>query len=968
MISLIATVMAASALAQPLADWQETIDQVVPGVVALRVNSPRAFDSEMPGTLQATGFVVDAEQGLILTNRHVVRSGPVVAEAVLLDHEEVPVQAVYRDPVHDFGFYRFDPEVVEFMELPELTLAPENARLGREIRVIGNDAGEKLSILPGTIARLDRRAPDYGPSTWSDFNTFYIQAASGTSGGSSGSPVVDIEGKVVALNAGGSMAAASSFFLPLERVQRALAKLQKGEAVERGTLQTVFIYEPYDEVRRLGVRRETEAAARSAFPESTGMMVVGQVVPGGPAAGLLEPGDVVVKLNGKRLGDFIALESVLDDSVGDRVALDIERGGEMMRLELEVDDLHAITPDRYLEFGGGSLNPLSYHQARNHSIPVEGVYLANPGYVFSREGMPRGVVITHVGGADVADLETFEAEMARYADGEKVPLRFYSPVNPRAPTVMVVRADRKWFPMQMCGRDDATGRWPCVASPAPEAPKPIEPASTDMVLQGVPSPVKKVGSSIVQVNYDVPYRLDGVHGDRFTGAGLVVDTEAGLIVVDRETVPIALGDLSIVFGGSVEVPGEVAYLHPEHNLAIVRYDPARLGETGVRAATFSDRELEPGDPVWLVGITGGQRIVSRETRVARREPVTLAQTFPPRFRERNIEVISLDDVMSTVGGVLVDDDGRVQALWASFSAGEGQMSDSFFGGIPASSLRLLLDRLKSGEDVAWRSLGVEFVPVTLSQARGRGLSDEQARRLEKADPKGRRVLMVRRTDAMPTSEQSLHPGDLVLSVNGRPVTRHDEIEQASMQEEVRLEVLRDGQRRELIVSTQPREGTGTDRALLWAGTLLQDAPDVLAREYGIAPTGVYVARYWFGSPANRYGLMATTRILEVDGHPTPDLDAFIEVMEKRPDRDSVRLKTVDLDGRTSVTTLKLDLEYWPTAELRQTEEGWTVEPIGVTAASDSPASDSGEALDQKGGDAQERKEAEGIREEGHENT
>ena len=108
--------------------------------------------------------------------------------------------------------------------------------------------------------------------------------------------------------------------------------------MERGTLQTVFIYEPYDEVRRLGVRRETEAAARSAFPESTGMMVVGQVVPGGPAAGLLEPGDVVVKLNGKRLGDFIALESVLDDSVGDRVALDIERGGEMMRLELEVDD------------------------------------------------------------------------------------------------------------------------------------------------------------------------------------------------------------------------------------------------------------------------------------------------------------------------------------------------------------------------------------------------------------------------------------------------------------------------------------------------------------------------------------------------------------------------------------------------------------------------------------------------------
>lgn len=914
-------VVAVATLAQAANDWQQTLDETVPGVVVLRINSPRSFDGQVSGYATATGFIVDAEKGLILTNRHVVTTAPVVAEAVLLDNEEVPIQALYRDPVHDFGFFQFDPNDVEFMEIRELELAPERARVGREIRVVGNDAGDKLAILPGTIARLDREAPDYGPDSWNDFNTFYIQAASGTSGGSSGSPVIDVDGKVVAMNAAGKRTAASSYFLPLDRVKRALELLQRGEPVPRGTLQTVFSYQPYDEVRRLGVRRETESAARTAFEEGTGMVVVSEVVPGGPAAEILEPGDVVVRINGRWVGDFLGLETVFDDSVGSSVILEVERGGEPLSLELEVTDLHALIPSSYLEVGGGVVNPLSYHMARNYAVPAEGVYLASPGFMFSRARVPPGAVITEVNGVATPDLEIFEAEMARHAQGDRVPIRFHMLRNPRMPRVAVLQASRHWFSMQRCSRDDATGRWPCVLSEPPPPPSALEPATTRVEVEG-PRPVRNLAPSLVLVTNSIPYLIDGAHHDRFVGTGLVVDAEKGLVVVDRETVPVALGLLSLTFGASVEVPGEVLYLHPEHNFAVIRYDPALIGDTPVESARLRESGMAVGDEIWLVGISGEQRIVSRETRVARREPVSLPLPFPPRFRDRNVELVMLEDSTPTVGGVLADGKGRVQALWAAYSLGEGPSANEFFAGIPVAPIKEVVEALRRGEDVQWRSLGVELKPLTLADARTQGISEEWARKLEEHDPKGRRVLTIVRVSADNPSAALLRAGDLLLSIDGQPVTRFREVEIAARADEVLVEVLRKGRQLSLMVPTQALSGTGTDRALLWAGALLQEPPAALARDLSLAGEGVYVSRYWYGSPANRYGLTATSRIIEVNGEPTPDLDAFLAAVAGTDDRGSVRMKLLDLEGRVRVKTLKLDLEYWPTSELLRGPGGW----------------------------------------------
>ncbi len=71
------------------ANWAQTLERIASGVVTIQIDSTRAFDTEWNTTAQATGFVIDAKRGLILTNRHVVTPGPVTAQATFQNREEV---------------------------------------------------------------------------------------------------------------------------------------------------------------------------------------------------------------------------------------------------------------------------------------------------------------------------------------------------------------------------------------------------------------------------------------------------------------------------------------------------------------------------------------------------------------------------------------------------------------------------------------------------------------------------------------------------------------------------------------------------------------------------------------------------------------------------------------------------------------------------------------------------------------
>ena len=917
------------AIDPPNSPWRETLGRVVQSVVSIRVTGVRDFDTEDATVSQGTGFVVDAERGLILTNRHMVHAGPVVAEAVFLDEEEVQLTPIYRDPIHDFGVYQFDPASVRQMPVVALQLAPDAARVGTEIRVVGNDAGEKISILDSTLARLDRNAPFYGSGEYNDFNTFYIQAASNTSGGSSGSPVIDLQGRVVALNAGGATQAASSFYLPLHRVVRALEHLRNDEPVPRGrcrpssstlpstscSASACAMKPPRSRARRSSMAR----AGPISSPPASGCWWSTRSCRTAPPDDQLRPGDIVVRIDGALATDFLALEAALDGAVGEEIALSIERGGQPMDLKLKVGDLHAITPDEYLEVGRGILHTLSYTQAHNHQLPVRGVYLAVSGYIWSTADVPHGSVISQIDGVEVPDLDTMQRELEAKADGQRIRVRFWLVGDPDRAYETVAVMDRSWYPMQRCKRDDVTGLWPCRNSPPPP-PLVNPPPPKRLPVSGDDRVSNHVARSLVMVDFDIPYPTAGVKDLNYVGVGTVIDADRGFVLVDRDTVPVTLGDMTLTFAGTVRVPGHLVYLHPIHNIAVIRYDPALLGDLPVESVVLDPRPLSTRDRIWQIGLDGEHDLVSIKTRVKQIEPLGLGKAQTPRFRDTNIDGIWIEEAVDSYGGVLVDSRGRVRALWASFL--DQASGDRGFYGLPLMYVASALQPLLEGKEPRYRTLGIELRPLPLAAARDRGLSDERVGQLLSHDPEGRRILEVRSVNGKSPAKGRVRDTDLVIAIDGRPATRTAEIERASQRDQVVLTVLRDAAEIEVEVPTFEVGGRGVDRIVSWAGLVLHEPHLDVAAQQGRDAEGVYIAWLWFGTPAQRYGIRPTRRIVAVNDTETPNLSAFLAAVATQRDRQSVRLALEKLDGTEMVATLKLDLQYWPTEELTLTESGW----------------------------------------------
>lgn len=911
--------------------WQGTITEVIKAVVSIHFTNITNFDTEVCLTSEATGFVVDSRRGIILTNRHVVGPGPFSGYAVFDNHEEAVVKPIYRDPIHDFGFLQFDPKTVMHMKIHELELRPDLAKVGTEIRVVGNDAGEKLSILAGFISRLDRNAPYYGALTYNDFNTEYIQAAASASGGSSGSPVVNENGQAVALQAGGSTEASTDFFLPVFRPLRALQCIQQSQPITRGDIQVEWVLRPFEECRRLGLTPEAEAEARRRFPDKLGLLVAEIVLPEGPADNIIKEGDTLISINGEFIDSFIKVDEILDANVDKELEFVFQRGGHEFKQNIKIGDLHKITPSRYVEVAGASFNDLSYQMARCYCIPVKGVFISDASGTFDVSPNEKsGWILDKIDERPTPDLDTFIEVMKEIPDRQKVTIAYRHMSDLHTKNVHVVYVERHWqSDFRLATRNDKTGLWDFQSlQKDPLPPQEIAPQNARFV--DIPfsdnrrQECAQMTRSFVQLRTISPISVDGSSLRKDAGYGVVVDAENGYVLVSRKFVPNDVLDVYLIFAESVDIPGKVVFLHPNLNYALVKYDASKV-LADVRTPRFSRTPLKRGDKSFFVGYNYHFRMVTDDVTVSSISSLNIcANPTTPRYRGTNLECILLDSKIAQEcdTGALIDDNGTLRAFWLTYLGEQTEgISDVMYRmALDVSDVLPVIEGLKNNEiPKNLRILDAELTPLTVFLGRTRGVPQEWITRFEEECQDEVKFLSVYRVSA-PSDESRpcpLQTSDIILTVNDKLVKSARDLSDMYTNDVLNFKVVRQKKVQDIAVPTVDTSALITSRIFFWCGAVIQEPHHAVRQLMETIPSKIYVAKKHAGGPMAQYGILTSVFITHVNDQETVDLESFIRIVTAIADNTYVKLRLVSFDHVPGAVSIKTNYHYFPTQELRK---------------------------------------------------
>lgn len=381
-----------------------------------------------------SGFFI-AANGFIVTNNHVVADATEIM-VKLADGRELEARLVGRDEDTDLAVIKVEGTDFPFVNFEE-TAQP---RVGDWVIAVGNPFGLGGTATAGIVSAQGRGEVD-NSTPYTD----YLQIDAAINRGNSGGPTFDIYGRVIGVNSaiysptGGSVGI--GFAIPATIAKPITDRLMRGETIERGYLGV--------EIGNLDPFRES-----MGLPAGTRGALVNSVTPGGPAErGGLQPGDVVVSLNGEpvvsssdltrrvgraRAGDNLRLELIRD---GRRQTVVVRSGTRPSRADLEAGrvgpdetDEEAAPSQAGVAVAGITVAPLTAALRQRYEVPagVNGVVVTQPGRG-NAQGFQPGYVILRAGAAPVTTVAAFQAavQAARTAGQDSLFLLVWTPAGNR---------------------------------------------------------------------------------------------------------------------------------------------------------------------------------------------------------------------------------------------------------------------------------------------------------------------------------------------------------------------------------------------------------------------------------------------------------------------------------------------------------------------------------------------------------